>query len=310
MSGIRRPTSARHGSCSATRPSWGSRKDCSTRSSGAGPRAPLCHNKGLHLEHRILLLIALVSALVCADAAAADGRWTLVRTQDLTVVGDQPAETLRDIAARLERFRIGVSGLIPNADRPLPIPAVVYVFGTRKAMQPFLPLTKNGRPAPLSGYFQRDVDVNCIALGLEGFDESLPVVFHEYTHLLIRNAVRSVPVWLNEGLAEYYSTFNVTATGTTAEAGRPIVPHVRLLRERYMPIAELIAVDAGSELYNEAARRSSFYAESWALTHYLMVEVPDGPAQINRYVAEIASGRRPTDAFFDAFGATPDKFDE
>lgn len=257
--------------------------------------------------------MALAAVILCADTAAAraaDGRWTLVRSHDLTVVGDQPAETLRDIAARLERFRIGVSGLIPNADRPLPVPAVVFVFGTRKAMQPFLPLTRNGRPAPLGGYFQRDADVNYIALGLEGFDESLPVVFHEYTHLLVRNAVRSVPVWLNEGLAEYYSTFRVTADGTTAEAGRPIVPHVRLLRERYMPIADLIAVDAGSELYDEAARRSIFYAESWALTHYLMVEVPDGPAHINQYVAEISSGRRPADAFFDAFGATPDKFDE
>ena len=270
----------------------------------------LCHNTDLRFRYRILLAIALGSSLLGADASAADGRWTLVRAHDLTVIGDQPVDTLRDIASRLERFRIGVSGLIPDADRPLPVPAVVFVFGTRKAMQPFLPLTKSGRPAPLGGYFQRDADVNYIALGLEGFDESLPVVFHEYTHLLLRNAVRSVPVWLNEGLAEYYSTFKVTGDGTTADAGRPIVPHVRLLRERYMPIAELIAVDAGSELYDEAARRSIFYAESWALTHYLMVEVPDGPAHINQYVTEIARGRRASDAFFDAFGATPDKFDE
>jgi len=260
--------------------------------------------------NRTLFGIALVFALVCAAVSAADGRWTIVRGQTMTVVGDQPAETLRDIASRLERFRLGVTGLIPNAERPLPVPTVVFVFGTRKAMQPFLPLAKNGRPAPLGGFFHRDADVNYIALSLEGFDESLPVVFHEYTHLLVRNAVRAVPVWLNEGLAEYYSTFTIAASGASADVGRPIVPHVRLLRERYMPIAELIAVDAGSELYDEAVRRSIFYAESWALTHYLMVEVPDGPAQINQYVADIARGRRPSDAFFDAFGATPQKFDE
>jgi tetratricopeptide (TPR) repeat protein len=260
--------------------------------------------------NRTLLGIAFVFALVCAAVSAADGRWTIVRGQTMTVVGDQPAETLRDIASRLERFRLGVTGLIPNAERPLPVPTVVFVFGTRKAMQPFLPLAKNGRPAPLGGFFHRDADVNYIALSLEGFDESLPVVFHEYTHLLVRNAVRAVPVWLNEGLAEYYSTFTIAASGASADVGRPIVPHVRLLRERYMPIAELIAVDAGSELYDEAVRRSIFYAESWALTHYLMVEVPDGPAQINQYVADIARGRRPSDAFFDAFGATPQKFDE
>ena len=256
----------------------------------------------------ISLLLVLV--LVCGDVSGADGRWTIVRGQTMTVVGDQPAETLRDIASRLERFRVGVSGLIPNAERPLPVPTVVFAFGTRKAMQPFLPLAKNGRPASLGGYFHRDADVNYIALSLEGFDESLPIVFHEYTHLLVRNTVRAVPVWLNEGLAEYFSTFTMSDDGATADAGRPIVPHVRLLRERYMPIADLIAVDASSQLYDEAARRSIFYAESWALTHYLMIEVPDGPLQINHYVADIAQGRRPADAFFDAFGATPQKFDE
>jgi tetratricopeptide (TPR) repeat protein len=258
---------------------------------------------------RALSGIVLVLTLA-GNAVAADGRWTIVRGQTLTVVGDQPAETLRDIAFRLERFRIGVSGLIPNAGRPLPVPTVVFAFGTRKAMQPFLPLAKNGRPASLGGYFHRDADVNYIALSLEGFDESLPIVFHEYTHLLVRNAVRAVPVWLNEGLAEYYSTFTISDDGTKAETGRPIPPHVRLLRERYLPIADLIAVDAGSQLYDEGARRSIFYAESWALTHYLMIEVPDGPAQINHYAADIARGRRPADAFFDAFGTTPDKFDE
>src|SRR5262245_2035698 len=258
---------------------------------------------------RAFLAVAVVLALTSA-ASAADGRWTIVRGQTMTVVGDQPAETLRNIAARLERFRIGVSGLIPNAARPLPVPTVVFVFGTRNAIQPFLPLAKNGRPVPLSGYFHRDADVNYIALSLEGFDESLPIIFHEYTHLLLRNAVRAVPVWLNEGLAEYYSTFTMSDDGAKADAGRPIVPHVRLLRERYMPIADLIEVDASSQFYDEAARRSIFYAEAWALTHYLMIEVPDGPTQINQYVADIARGRRPGDAFFDAFGMTPQKFDE
>src|SRR5262245_33884008 len=259
---------------------------------------------------RAALALVLVLLIACANASAADGRWTIVRGQTMTVVGDQPAETLRDIAVRLERFRIGVSGLIPNAGRPLPVPTVVFAFGTRKALQPFLPLAKSGRPASLGGYFHRDADVNYIALSLEGFDESLPVVFHEYTHLLVRNAVRAVPAWLNEGLAEYYSTFAMSADGTKADAGRPIPSHVQLLRERYMRIADLIAVDSGSQLYDEGARRSIFYAESWALTHYLMIEVPDGPVQINHYAADIARGRRPADAFFDAFGATPDKFDE
>src|SRR6185295_16956219 len=108
--------------------------------------------------------------------------------------------------------------------------------------------------ASLGGYFHRDADANYIALTLEGFDDNLPIVFHEYTHLLVRNAVRSVPIWLNEGLAEYYSTFALTSGGKAAEIGRPIVPHVRLLRERYLPLSELITVGLSSQLYDEGLR--------------------------------------------------------
>jgi tetratricopeptide (TPR) repeat protein len=77
-------------------------------------------------------------------------------------------------------------------------------------------------------------------------------------------------VWFNEGLAEYYSTFTPAANGKTAMLGRPIARHVLLLRERFLPIADLIAVDHGSPLYNEGERASIFYAESWALLHYLL----------------------------------------
>jgi len=68
-------------------------------------------------------------------------------------------------------------------------------------------------------------------------------------------------------------------------------------------------VSAQSELYNEGERRSVFYAEAWALTHYLMTEVPDGPAAIARYIAEPAADRTADERFRDAFGMTPAGFE-
>jgi tetratricopeptide (TPR) repeat protein len=258
---------------------------------------------------KVALLVFTFLIAACTEGFGAE-RWSMVKTASLTVIGDQSPGALRDIADRLERFRVGVAALIHDADRPIPLPTVVFVFGARKSIQPFLPLARDGRPAAFAGYFHRDGDVNYIALSLEGFDDNLPIVFHEYTHLLVRNAVRSVPIWLNEGLAEYYSTFALTSGGKTAEIGRPIVSHVRLLRERYLPLSELITVDLSSQLYDEGVRQSIFYAEAWALTHYLMVEVPEGPAAINRYVAELAAGSTPALAFRNAFGTTPEVFDE
>jgi tetratricopeptide (TPR) repeat protein len=248
-------------------------------------------------------------AACAAPASAAEPRWTMVRTPSLTVIGDQPAGTLRDVAIQIEQFRAVVAGLIPNADRPMSLPTIVFVFGERKSMQPFVPLY-NGKPIELGGFFQGGADANVMLLSLEGFEEGASIVYHEYTHLLVQNAVRFVPTWLSEGLAEYYSGYRLDASGTGATIGRPLAHHILLLRERYMPLAELIAVDHSSPLYNEGSKRSIFYAESWALTHYAMTEMPNGAAAINRYTAATAEGQTPVDAFRDAFGASPAEFDK
>jgi hypothetical protein len=189
------------------------------------------------------------------------------------------------------------------------VPTVVFVFGERKSLQPIVPLYQ-GRPISLAGYLGQSDDLNIMALSLEGFEESAAVAFHEYTHLLVQNAVRFMPVWLNEGLAEYYGSYSLTDRGRTAMIGRPRAEHILLLRERYLPMAQLISVDQSSPMYNEGERRSIFYAESWAATHYLMTSRPDGAVAINSYVNQIAEGHAPAEAFRAAFGATTDEFDK
>jgi len=249
------------------------------------------------------------AVLVClASSAVADTRWTMVRTPSLTVIGDQSPAALRDVAIQLEQFRSVVAGQIAGADRPPSLPTNVFVFGTRNALRPYQPLS-SGRPASLAGFFQRDGDVNTIALSLERVDESSAVTYHEYTHLLVGNAVRNMPVWLNEGLAEYYSTYRLVDGGREAQIGRPPEGRLALLRQDSLPLTQVIAVDHASALYNESDKRSIFYAESWALTHYVLTQLPKGGEAINAYVAAIGEGRTPDEAFFAAFGQTPAQFD-
>jgi tetratricopeptide (TPR) repeat protein len=250
-----------------------------------------------------------LAATICAaTAASAEPRWTMVRSESMTLIGDQSAGALRDIALELEQFRAVLGRLSPNGQPAPTAPTMVYVFGSRKAFEPFLPM-HNGRRAAVGGYFQRGVDANTIALSPDGFLDDAPVVFHEYSHLLVGTMLRSVPIWLNEGLAEYFSTFRLTPGGKDALIGVPIKAHVQLLFEGFIPLREVLAVDQNSALYNEGARRSIFYAESWALVHYLMTEVPSGQALINRYTGAIAGGATSEQAFATSFGMTPAAFE-
>ena len=97
------------------------------------------------------------------------------------------------------------------------------------------------------------------------------VVYHEFVHLLVNNSVRSMPLWFNEGLAEYYATFEVQRVGRIARPRNVQEDHVLLLRDRFLPLESIVAVDHDSPLYNESDKTSIFYAESWALVHYLLM---------------------------------------
>lgn len=246
--------------------------------------------------------------VVATSAIEAAPRWSSVKTESLTIVGDTGSGALRDIARRLEQFRLALASVIPAARRPPTLPTLVYVFGSRSSLQPFLP-QRDGRAVALRGYFHRDADGYAIAMSVDDRDDESPsIVLHEYAHLLLQRG-RALPIWLNEGLAEYFSTFALTSRGRTADIGRPVARHVRLLRERFLPVAALLAVNAQSQLYDEGERRSVFYAEAWALTHYLLTEMPDGPASIERFIGE-SVGERPADERFrEAFGMTPVDFE-
>jgi tetratricopeptide (TPR) repeat protein len=114
-----------------------------------------------------------------------------------------------------------------------------------------------------------------------------------------------MPVWLGEGLAEYFSTYRLMTDGRRAEAGHPIAGHILLLRERFVPVLDLLDTTHTSKLYNEDDRRTIFYAESWALTHYILSQLPNGREAINTYVTRVNAGASQVEAVHAAFGMMP-----
>lgn len=132
-------------------------------------------------------------------------------------------------------------------------------------------------------------------------DESYGTVYHEYFHFLVHATGASVPVWLDEGLASYWASTRLTAK--VAEVGLPDVARLEILRAGHLlPLAELMAVERSSAHYSQSDKAQRFYAQSWALTHYLMVgdRSGQGRQQVVDYLLRIASGDpRPVVAFGD-----------
>ena len=238
-----------------------------------------------------MAVAALILAIVAAVPRAADRPWTEIRGANVVVFGQQSPRTLRDVAVQIEQFRAVVGQLIAGARQPQSLPTEVYLFDTERAMRDYVPLYQ-GRPAALTGYCHCGApdEISVIVAALSQYRESTSIIYHEYTHLLTRNALRDVPVWLNEGLAEYFSTFTLRSNGREAEIGAAIPNHVATLREDFIPLSRLLAVDRNSPLYNERTRKTIFYAEAWALTHYLLAGRPGGLETLNAFLIEYAAG--------------------
>lgn len=222
-------------------------------------------------------LLFLIIVLLCATAAvAAPGTgnevWLRLNTKHFTLVGNANERDLRAVGQKLEQFRGVFAQVFPNIQAASPVPITVIVFKNRAAYLPFLPLY-NGAVNEMGGYFQPGEDVHYITLAAEfGATNPYHVIIHEYVHALTHNAAANLPSWLNEGLAEFYSRFEVTDHESQVLLGAPVSHHLQVLRDnRPMPLARLLALNPGSPEYNERDKKGLFYAQSWALVHYLLL---------------------------------------
>jgi tetratricopeptide (TPR) repeat protein len=244
------------------------------------------------------------TSVFAADTPLEQRVWFEARTEHFKIYSCGDPTQVFKVAAQLEQFSATYSQLA-GAQAVASPPIVVMAFPDHEAMVPFLPLYQ-GQPANLAAFFQHGSDENMIVLSLPGPNETMDmsVVFHEYTHFLLRRNDRIWPLWLKEGMAEIYSTFQVS--GYTAFIAQPIEHHLRLLAQQpLMPLSELFSVTHDSPQYNESERQGIFYAESWLLTHLLFAgDNPAYRARFGNYTPLLREGRTQVGAFTGALGAS------
>jgi tetratricopeptide (TPR) repeat protein len=228
-------------------------------------------------------------------------RWFETRSAHFNVYSCAAPQNVYALAAHLEQFSEAYTALA-GAQAVASPPIVVMAFPDQESMKPFLPVYQ-GKPANLAGFFKRDSGENLIVLALPDTNSAfsrMEVIFHEYSHLLFRRNGQIWPLWLSEGMADIYSTFEVR--GRTVRIGQPVVPYTNLLAQQpLIPLKELFAVDHESPQYNERNRQGIFYAESWLLTHFLMAgDNPDYRARFGQFTRLLREGQLPEQAFTNA----------
>lgn len=218
---------------------------------------------------KCLFLLAALFFPALAGARDKPENWVEVRSPHFSVVTNSNEKQARRVADQFERMRSVFHTLFPKIQIDNLGSINVLAIKDEKdfrALEPAAYLAKG--QLKLGGLFLRGMDKNYVLMRLDAEGEHpYAVVYHEYTHLLLSKA-DFIPLWLNEGLAEFYQ--NTDIREKDVEIGQPSPENLELLRSnRLLPLSMLFTIDHTSPYYHEENKGSIFYGESWALTHYL-----------------------------------------
>ena len=264
----------------------------------------------------IALTLALSSLDGSTDVAQQSGprlsrTWKRVTAGDIVAFSNASEKAMREKLDEIASFRLAFKRIYPTLRLDSPVPYRLVLFdGGQQALRRYAPRDERGRPIRfVSGYFSSEPDVNLIALG-NGRSE---IVFHEFAHSFIDRNYHSLPLWLNEGLAEFHSTFQADWEKGRSLMGRAPAARLRSLRFlSFIPVKELISDDpaAVAKFWRDPLRIEMYYAESWALVHYLQIgRQQNAPASFGRFVNAIELGMRPDQALREFFDVTPEQLD-
>ena len=231
--------------------------------------------------------------------------WIQVRSKNFFLIGDAGEKEIRQSAARLEQFRETFRILFPQIKLDGGIRTNVVVFKNAASYAPFKPKRPDTSiDSAVAGYFQPGEDVNYITLSVGDKTSAYGTIFHEYVHFLLDvNIGRSdLPPWLGEGLAEYYETLQFLDDRRIV-LGVPPNGHLSLLRQNELiPFKTFFATDNFSLHQGGDESRSLFYAQAWALTHYLFqAEADNSGSQLNKFLTFLKNKDVPEKAFSQLF---------
>src|SRR3974390_1377562 len=228
-------------------------------------------------RRRCILLACAPLVLFASSSRAAFAKetWVEARSPHFTVISNAGDKEAGRIADQFEQFREVFRSAFPNLRLDLGCPLIIFGLKNEDSLKALGRGDGEGKArGNPAGIYVSGEERHFVALrtNTEG-ENPYEIIYHEYAHAILNLNFRDMPVWLSEGLAEYFG--NSRIRDNDVEIGVPAPSRLQTLQQsRLIPIEELLSADQSSPYYNEENRVSIFYAESWAMVHYLLLD-PD-----------------------------------
>ncbi len=255
------------------------------------------------MRRGVLPILCVLAALVSTASGQTDA-WLEVRTAHFLVVSNAAEKDARLAAHKFEAMRSLFQRVFPEADLDTASPILVLAVQDKRSMQALDPSSYLGKgQVNIIGYFLSAPERSyiLILLNASGAHPYAPI-YHEYAHFVFSRLHHWMPLWLTEGIAEYYQNTEFFEDHVRLGKGDPGIQHT-IDYNALLPLSTVFGVDPHSSYYHEQDKGSIFYAESWALTHYLKdKDELEGTHRLNDYLDLLQKNVDPMAAAAQAFG--------
>jgi tetratricopeptide (TPR) repeat protein len=235
--------------------------------------------------------------LAIAGLAPAAVPWIGLATPHFRLYTTNDKKTAADALQNFEsaRYFFAKSGIFKTIPAP-----VVQIVAFRSEQE----YRSHGINPGACGYYQRTRRGDYIVMR-DLAPEHRQIGVHEYTHFIFEHSGLTLPLWLNEGLADLYSSLS-GHQGQVVLGRAPFGRLYTLESQSWMELGMLLGVGRDSPYYSQPQKMLLFYAESWALTHMLALS-PDYAAQFPKFVEAISAGADSRDSLARIYGKTLDQ---
>jgi tetratricopeptide (TPR) repeat protein len=255
-------------------------------------------------------LTAVVLAFLCLAVlfttplpGAKHETWFEARSPNFIVVCNAGEKQARKTAIRFEQIRAVFRRSLDVASKHESPVITIMAVRDEASVQALLPEYWVQGHAHPAGMFLNNMNQYFAVVRLDAPGSNpYSTIYHEYFHSLTAPYYPNLPVWISEGLAEFYG--NTQISDSEVGMGRPDPDLIVELKQGgLMPLDVLFQVDHNSPYYNEQNKISVFYAESWALTHYLMVgDKSTHRPMLEAYLNAVFRGATQDEASAQSFG--------
>jgi len=205
-----------------------------------------------------------------------------LKAEQLQLYSDIKIEKEHPVIQDLQRLRLQMAETL---DLPLGTkPVVVYLFSNELEYKQYLDTKFPGFPKRRAYFIETaGKDLSVYTWWGDQIGEDLR---HEYTHGLLHASLTNVPLWLDEGLAEYFEVGGSIPGQINNEHAQLLASDVQ--RGAWRP--DLARLEYLEEV-KDMARAD--YREAWAWVHFMMHSSPDTRQVLLEYLQELRTNPNP-----------------